>query len=56
LGWQSWIGFSIVLDFIGLIKTMGEHIQGDAYWIVKLAFHPEWKSLFIKNPAFAGSA
>jgi hypothetical protein len=37
------------LDFIGLIKAMGERIQGDAHWIVKLAFHPDWKSLFIKN-------
>jgi hypothetical protein len=37
------------LDVTGLIKAMGVHIRGDAYWIVKLAFHPEWKSLFIKN-------
>jgi hypothetical protein len=37
------------LDFAGLVTAMGKRIQGDAYWIVKLAFHPEWKSLFIKN-------
>ncbi|GHV93218.1 hypothetical protein AGMMS50268_37210 [Spirochaetia bacterium] len=29
------------LNFIGLIKAMGARLQGGAYWIVKLAFHPE---------------
>jgi hypothetical protein len=37
------------LDPFGFIKAMAASIRGDAYWIVKLAFHPEWKSLFIKN-------
>ncbi|MDR2663070.1 MAG: hypothetical protein LBC31_08750 [Treponema sp.] len=37
------------LDVTGPIKAMGKHIQGDAYWIVKLAFHPEWKSRFVKT-------
>jgi hypothetical protein len=32
-----------------VIKAMSIGLQSDAYWIIKLAFHPELKSLFIKN-------
>jgi hypothetical protein len=35
-------------------KRLGSLMPGDAYLIVKLAFHPEWKSLFIKNRGAGG--
>jgi hypothetical protein len=31
------------------IADAGRRITGDAYWIVKLAFHPEWASRFNKK-------
>jgi hypothetical protein len=34
-----------LLDIKGFFIEAGKRIQSDAYWIVKLAFHPEMASL-----------
>jgi hypothetical protein len=34
-------GDPFTLDPLGLIKAIAARITGDAYWIVKISFHPE---------------
>jgi hypothetical protein len=43
-----------VLDLSGYLKFITAWVKGDAYWIVKLAFHPEMAGLFKKNKAHGG--
>jgi hypothetical protein len=39
----------------GLVKAMAARIKSDGWWTVKLAYHPEWISQFIKSMTHGGN-